>query len=103
MTTAMPLLGDHHGRLAHRGTSIEHRQIVAQHDLFHSNDELPPERTARVKPGEVLALEALLLQQRHRQRVADDQGRGRARRRRKVVWTGLFPNGRIQGDIAVTA
>ena len=73
------------------------------HDVLDPQQQLPAERAAGMEAGEVLARESLLLEQRHRQRVAERQrGRG-ARRRREVVRAGLLATQASSATVAVRA
>ena len=94
---------NHDDCLPHGVALFEDRQVLTEHDLFDPDDQLAPEGAARMNPGEVLALEPLLLQQRHRQRVAEHERRRRARRRREIVRTGLLAHAGVERHVAVSA
>src|SRR5262249_52089243 len=77
-------LRNHDDCLPHGITICQDRQVVVEHDLLDFDYELSPERPAGVNSGEILSFKALFLEQSHRERVADDQCRRRARRRSEV-------------------
>ena len=97
-------LRDHDDRLAHR-IAVVRAPAGSRVSMISSTrtTSLSPERPAGMNPGEVLALESLLLQQRHRQRVAEHERRRRARRRREIVRTRLLAHPGVERDVAVSA
>ena len=81
---------------AHRGD-----RLVAVHNLFDREEQALAQRAAGMIAGEILGLDALVFEQRHRQRVAQRQGRRRAGGGREVQRAGLFLHADIEHHVAV--
>ncbi len=82
-----------------RGTGTHDRSLLATlHQLFGPHEFLTQFST-RVKAREMLLTEALRHEKRHRQRVAQGQGRRRTCRRHQIHWARFFRNAAIEGDI----
>ncbi len=89
------IVGQAHHGVPHRRVGPEHVARM-HHHVAHAEQQLPAERAAGMKRREVLPTEPLHLQQHHRERVAQRQGDGRARRRRQVVRAGLLLHGPVE-------
>ena len=88
---------------AQRRARRQHRQRIGEHHVVHPREQPPAERAARMEPREVLAPESLLLEQRHRERVAERERGGGARGRREVVRARLLAHPRVERHVAVAA
>jgi hypothetical protein len=66
------------------GGAVARQLRALAHDVRDVHEEAAAQRAARVMLGELLAAEAARFQQRHRERVAQRQRRGGARRGRQV-------------------
>ena len=95
-----PLLRQHDDRLAQRAARCQDRQRIHEHDLFDSRHEATADGAAGMQPREVLAAEALVLQQRDGERVTQRKRRGRARGRCEVVRARFLAHPRVQRNVA---
>ena len=64
-------------------------------------EETTSQRAAGMQTRKVFALKALLLEERHRERVSDRERDRGARRRCEIVRTRLNRHGRVEDDVGV--
>ena len=71
--------------------SADARRVLAgAHDVAHVREELAAERAAGMRARELVPREAFRVHQRDRERVAERERGGRARRRREVQRAGFL-------------
>src|SRR5687767_11538692 len=99
-----PPLGQLDDCFAHRCSQRKYRQEVpGDHYIANLSQELPPQRATRMQTREVLGLETLFLEQRHRQRVADCKGDRSARRWGEIQNARLLLHPGVEHNVGMPA
>ena len=100
---AEPLAGDLGDRVAQRRALRHARHLLAAMHEVVDTQQAAAERSRGMQEREVVGREAALLEQRHRERVAERHRDGRAGRRRQAERTGLFRYADVERDVGRAA
>ena len=77
-------------------------QLARHHDVGDAEQQVPAQRAAGMQCGEVLSLEALHLEQRHGQGIAQRERRSRAAGGRERLRAGFLRDARIERHVGLT-
>ena len=82
-----------------RGDRRHRKRRAGAHDVADAREQAPPERAAGMRAREVLRGEPARVEQRQRERVAQRERGGRARRRREAQRAGLGVDRRVEVQV----